>query len=120
MDAVIYHLALAADWEEAKRVGEYRVSTLGRTLDDEGFIHCSFRHQVQAIADLVYRGRDDVALLVVAVRSLEAEVRVEGLGGTGEEFPHIFGPLPVACVLEVHVLRRAFDGRLEVEAALGR
>lgn len=37
---MIYHVAFAEDWERASRVGEYRVSTLGRTLDEVGFIPC--------------------------------------------------------------------------------
>ena len=61
----IYHLALRNEWEEAvERNGPYRRSTLGRSLDDEGFIHCSFAHQVEMIADLVFRGRDVVLLTI--------------------------------------------------------
>lgn len=43
----IFHIALSRDWEAAKQVGEYRVSTRGRGLDEVGFIHGSFRDQVE-------------------------------------------------------------------------
>lgn len=33
----IYHIAAASDWEEAKRAGEYRISTRGQALDEVGF-----------------------------------------------------------------------------------
>jgi uncharacterized protein (DUF952 family) len=35
----LYHLAVAGDWDPAR--AEYRGSTLGRTLEEEGFVHCS-------------------------------------------------------------------------------
>jgi uncharacterized protein (DUF952 family) len=42
----IFHIAPRRDSEAAKRVGEYRMSTLAKTLEDVGFIHGSFQHQV--------------------------------------------------------------------------
>ena len=59
VEGPIYHLALKADWE-SEPSDPYSTSTLGRTLADVGFIHCSFRTQVQQVADMAYRGRSDV------------------------------------------------------------
>lgn len=47
----IFHLALAAEWEEAISAGVYQRSTIGRSLAEQGFIHCSYLHQLQAVAD---------------------------------------------------------------------
>ena len=95
----IYHLALRDEWHEAVERNEpYRRSTLGRSLDDEGFIHCSFAHQVEMIADLVYRGRD-VVLLSIDPSRVQAEVRVENLEGGEDLFPHIYGALPLDAVV---------------------
>jgi glutathione S-transferase len=33
----LFHLALRRDWEAAQAAGESRVSTLGRTLEQDGF-----------------------------------------------------------------------------------
>lgn len=100
-EAHIYHLALREEWRDAFEAGgPYRRSTLGRSLADEGFIHCSFGHQVGAIADLVYRGRD-VVLLTIDRSKLAAEVRVENLEGGASLFPHIYGPLPLDAVVAV-------------------
>jgi uncharacterized protein (DUF952 family) len=98
--ARIYHLALRPEWEAARADGAYRRSTLGASLEEVGFIHCSMAHQVQTIADLVYGGRDDVVLLEVDPDRLDAEVRVEP--AHGDEYPHIYGPLPVAAVVRTH------------------
>ena len=39
---MIFHVATAADWRAAETTGAYRLSTRDRTLEDEGFIHCSY------------------------------------------------------------------------------
>lgn len=94
--ATIHHLALRAEWDDAVAAGgPYRRSTIGRSLDEEGFIHCSFAEQVDQTAALYYAGRDDVLLLTIETDRLAAEVRVEG------GFPHIYGELPLDAVVEV-------------------
>src|SRR5436190_23268149 len=93
----IYHLALARDWERGPS-DAYSTSTLGRSLADQGFIHCSFREQVQQIADLVYRGRSDVLLLEIDSARLAATVKVEPSNGGRDTYPHTYGPLNPAPV----------------------
>ena len=111
----IYHLALREEWQDALGHGEYRRSTLGKSLDDEAFIHCSFASQVQAIADLVYRGRHDVVLLTIDPSRLQADVRVESLAGAYQRFPHIYGPLPIDAVVLARPVPVNSDGWLNVE-----
>ena len=96
----IYHIALPADWEAAMEVGEYRLSTRGRTLDEEGFIHCSASGaQVQRVAQAFYAGVDDLVILTIDPWRVGAPVRFEPVGPDGEEYPHIYGPLPVDAVI---------------------
>lgn len=108
----IYHLALRHEWNDAVAAGVYRRSTLGRSLDDVGFVHCSFPAQVQATADLFYRGRDDVVLLEIDPARVPAEIRVEEVGD--DRFPHIYGPLPVDAVVQLVNVPVDNDGRLLV------
>jgi glutathione S-transferase len=96
---VIYHLALADEWHAAQVAGEYRRSTLGKSLDEVGFIHCSHADQVRMIADLVYGDRTDVVLLTIDPHRVGAEIRVENLDGGDQLFPHIYGPLPLNAVI---------------------
>jgi len=111
----IYHLALQAEWQEAlERGAGYRRSTLGRSLEDVGFIHCSLASQVGTIADLVYRDRDDVVLLVIDRARLPAPVRMENLDGGDELFPHVYDVLPVAAVIRADPVPLGDDGRLAV------
>lgn len=102
---MIYHLALAGEWDEAvARGGPYERSTIGRSLAEQGFIHCSFEHQVAGTAARFYAGRDDVVVLHIDPGRLEHDVRVEDLLGSGEAFPHLYGPLPVEAVVALRPL----------------
>lgn len=111
MSAHIYHLALRHAWEAATGDGEpYRRSTIDRSLDEEGFIHCSYVDQVQGVADRFYRGRTDVLLLTIDPSKVDVEIRIENL------FPHIYGPLPVEAVVRVEPVPCEKGGRLLVSA----
>jgi uncharacterized protein (DUF952 family) len=115
----IYHLAVRDEWYDAVATRQpYRRSTLGRSLETEGFIHCSFARQVRMIADLLFHGRDDVVLLTIDPTRVEAEIRVENLDGGEEEFPHIYGPLPLDAVIRSDDVPVGDDGRLLVEVLL--
>jgi uncharacterized protein (DUF952 family) len=95
----LFHIARRADWERARRDGAYRVSTLGRTLEQEGFIHLSFAHQVPGVARRFYRDEPDLVLLELDPAALRAELRVEPVPGGDERFPHLYGPLPPDAVV---------------------
>lgn len=108
----LYHCATATDWAEATSIGEYRVSTRGRSLEDEGFLHASYADQVQGVLDRFYADlTDPLLLLVIDPAQLDVEVIAESPGpGVNELFPHIYGPLPVAAVVDVVPLERSSDG----------
>jgi glutathione S-transferase len=115
----LYHLAVSDEWLDAVTHGApYRRSTLGRSLEYEGFIHCSFANQVQRIADAVFRGRDDVVLLTIDPSRVEADIRVEAVDGAEECFPHIYGPLPLDAVTRTDGVPVGEDGALLVEEFL--
>ena len=66
----VLHLAEVAHWDEALRTGEYRWSTLGRTLEEEGFIHCSTPEQVPGVLARYYASyAGDLVLLTRRPRS---------------------------------------------------
>lgn len=107
--ARIWHLALTADWEAAKAQGSYATSTRGLTLDQVGFIHCSYAAQVARVARLFYVDEQaPLTLLGIDPERLAAagiEVRAEPgdpAHPDGERFPHVYGAIPVACVTETH------------------
>ena len=62
----VFHVAEVPHWDEALRTGEYRWSTLGRTLEEEGFIHCSTPEQLPGVLSRYYAVyADDLVLLKI-------------------------------------------------------
>jgi uncharacterized protein (DUF952 family) len=115
----IYHLALEKEWREAvERGGPYGRSTLGKSQAEVGFIHCSFASQVETIARLIYRGRGDVLLLVIDPSRVDSEIRIENLDGGSDQFPHIYGELPIANVVRVATIPMRDDCTLDLEGLI--
>jgi uncharacterized protein (DUF952 family) len=96
----IYHIAEAADWERARRDGQYTTSTLGRTLAEEGFIHAATAGQVAQVANAFYRGVPGLLLLVIDPALVGPEIRYEHVPGQDLPYPHIYGPLNTDAVVE--------------------
>lgn len=99
--AVIYHIAMAADWERALAGGEYTTSTRGVTLAEQGFIHASTARQVTGVANSFYQGVPDLLVLVIDAERLTAPLRYDEVPGAAEPFPHIYGPLNPDAVIQV-------------------
>lgn len=97
----LFHIARRRDWEAAERVGVYRISTIERTLEQEGFIHLSFARQVRGVADRFYADEDELVLLAIDPSKLTAAVVIEPVTGTDEQFPHLYGELVVDAVRRV-------------------
>ena len=107
---------MADDWARAQAdEAGYCVSTIGRSLDDVGFIHCSFAHQVRGVADAFYRGRSDVVLLTIDRGRVHAEIREEAPPGGTDRFPHIYGPLNLDAVAAVEPIAARVDGSLALD-----
>jgi glutathione S-transferase len=103
--AALFHIALPADFEAARETGAYTVSSRGRSLAEEGFIHCSFAHQVDATLRRFYDDVDTVVVLRIDPAAVADIVVVEDLADTGEPFPHLYGPLPMAAVVGTELRR---------------
>jgi uncharacterized protein (DUF952 family) len=107
----IFHITSDDAWTTARANGAYAADSLAT----EGFIHCSDAHQVVWVANQRFRGRQDLVLLHIDPLRLGCEVRYENLEGGEQLFPHIYGPLPVAAVVDVVTFRPAADGSFLAE-----
>ncbi len=117
----LYHIATAPDWERARQEGEYRTSTRGRSLSEEGFIHASTAAQVLPVANAVYQDeQQDLLLLVLDSSRIAAEIRREPVPGWADPFPHIYGPLDIAAVVQAVPLERDAAGSFRWPAGLAR
>jgi len=109
--ADIVHLALPTEWAAAFGDGSYAMSTRGRTLADEGFIHCSRPDQVEGVANRFYDDLDQLVLLTIDTSLVGSPIRDEPpFPGSPELFPHIYGPLPLRAVKDATLWTRAADG----------
>jgi uncharacterized protein (DUF952 family) len=112
----IFHLTTRAAWQDAQIDGDYRMSTRGRSLADVGFIHCSTSRQLAGVAAAFYSDCDeDLVILTLSLTQLAAEglsVRFED-GGNGDQYPHIYGPLPTRLVSIVRPATSTAFGQLD-------
>ena len=107
MATPIYHCSLLSDWEAAKAAGEYTISSRGRTLREEGFIHACYADQIDGVLERFYADvTEPMVLLVIDPDLLTVPVVRESPPGVEEQFPHIYGPLPIGAVTQVRPLRR--------------
>jgi uncharacterized protein (DUF952 family) len=116
----IFHIAHTDDWHAAQLLGEYRISTRGATLEQVGFIHAATTQQLAGVAERFY-ATDEAELLVLeldedAIRSAGVELTYEDVG-TGELFPHIYGPIRPTYVIQARAARMDSSGRLIYEPA---
>jgi len=93
---MIYHLTFRKNWRYALATGPYR----DKSLDKEGFIHCSTAEQLVPVAMNFFPGRRKLTVLVIDETRLTSPVKWEKpddgpppgvpLNAT---FPHVYGPL---------------------------
>jgi len=105
VSAPILHITSRSEWLAAQASGGY----VAPSLASEGFIHCSQLHQVLPVAEKFYRGLHGLVLLVIDQARLTAALKWEAPaeGGPppgvveGDSFPHIYGPINLAAIVQV-------------------
>jgi|SRR5215207_168861 len=108
----LFHITQRATWEAALSAGEYGTSTRNVSLEEQGFIHCSLRHQLRAVAEYVYGDADNLVVLVIDSARLTAPVKYEAPQPGAESYPHIYGPLATDAVTAVLPVGRDDTGQL--------
>ncbi len=116
----IYHIATSADWARAGQDGTYTMSTRGRTLAEEGFIHTSTAGQVALVANAFYRGEPDLLLLVIDAARVDSEIRYEPVPGHAQPYPHIYGPLNIDAVVRTCPFEPDSDGQFSFRPGGGQ
>jgi hypothetical protein len=106
----LVHLCSAGEWDDARSGGQVRPASLGEV----GFVHLSAPWQVHLPANRLFAGRTDLLALIVDPERLTAPLRWEpGVPEDPESmlFPHLYGALPVAAVVDVQPYRPGPDDR---------
>jgi uncharacterized protein (DUF952 family) len=115
--SIIYHIATASGWDAARRDGQYTISTRGRTLAEQGFIHASTSGQVAPVANMVYKGLPGLLVLVIDTDRVGPEIRWEPVPGWDAPFPHIYGPLNTDAVVATRPFEPGPDGEFSFDPA---
>ena len=105
----IYHIALRREVERAGRTGHYAPAT----LLSEGFIHCSYARQLEAVAARYFQGQQSLALIEIDPELITAPIVNENFTGGPELYPHIYGPLPMSAVTAIRDLDCKPDGSFD-------
>jgi len=108
--ARIFHITSAAAAAEGVASGTF----VPAAFADEGFIHCSYAHQVCDVANRLFGGRTDLVLLEIDPGRLTCRVIDENLEGGTELFPHVYGPIPASASVAVHRFACDRDGRFRL------
>lgn len=93
----IYHITTKAVWDEALSTGVYQ----DESLKQEGFIHCSYAKQIVGTANLLFNGVNDLLILAINRNKTNCPVIDEDLYNLNEDFPHIYGIVPINAVFDV-------------------
>jgi uncharacterized protein (DUF952 family) len=110
MTEPLLHVIDTAGWQAARAAGVLAPPS----LSEVGFVHLSTAAQVALPANQLFAGRPDLLLLVLDPGLIGVEVRWEP-GEHGDpaamRFPHAYGPVPTAAVVDVLDYRPGSDGR---------
>ncbi|MBX3292066.1 MAG: DUF952 domain-containing protein [Acidobacteria bacterium] len=97
---LIYHIVLPEVWENLN-AEIYKAAS----LETEGFIHCSFREQLDGVIERYYSNAESLVILELETERLMS--RVVNEPSTGNEiYPHIYGPINVDAVVSQEIRER--------------
>jgi uncharacterized protein (DUF952 family) len=106
MRNLIYHIITGPACEAWRFSSDYEADS----LLTEGFIHCSKREQMAWVANQFYADQSDLRYLVIDVDLLTSPLRYED-PGTGELFPHVYGPIVRDAIMAISYFQRGPDGQ---------
>ena len=85
---------------ERLRVFSHADSYEAESLHSEGFIHCSFDHQLDGVIARYYSGENELSIIEIDPSKLESPL-VEEPSTKGEIYPHVYGPINKGAVVAI-------------------
>lgn len=112
MNTIIKVMTLQA-WENAKEKGIITEPS----LQEEGFIHCSFLNQSLQVAHKHFAAESSIVFLTIDPERVQAEIKYE-LAANGEHYPHIYGVIHTSAIINIHTLNQHEDRTFTLPAEL--
>ena len=110
----IFHITTKQELDNASKSNVYTPAN----YSTEGFIHCSYAHQVTSVLNRFYVNVPALVLLEILPQKLTCAVVDENLEGGEELFPHVYGLLPLSAVVKTYILTRDDSGKWKLPELL--
>ena len=85
---LIYHIVLPEVWANFKDKSFYQAES----LQTEGFIHCSYAAQLEAVLQRYYKNAGKILILTIETEKLKSKL-IEEPSTNNEIYPHIYGEI---------------------------
>ena len=92
---IVYHIVLPEDWASF----DTDLYT-AKSLETEGFIHCSFEDQLEAVIERYYKGVPELVILEIESDKLMSRM-IKEPSTNDEIYPHIYGPINRDAIVRV-------------------
>ncbi|MEB3230325.1 MAG: DUF952 domain-containing protein [Leptolyngbyaceae bacterium] len=89
-----------------------------QAFDQEGFIHCSYIHQIIEVANRLFHHQTNLVILEIDTSQLDCKIVDENLEGGAELFPHIYGVLPFSAIVKIHDFPCDANGYFQIPPSL--
>jgi uncharacterized protein (DUF952 family) len=93
---LIFHIVTPETWEKFKDENEYEAES----LQTEGFIHCSYRHQLDDVLQRYYKDAERVLIMHINPHYLKSELLAEP-STNREIYPHIYGKINKSAIVNI-------------------
>lgn len=103
---MIFNLIKKEQWDICKKQKLYQPKSIER----EGYIHCSFEDQILKVAETFYKEQKNLLILCINEKKIDCEVKIEDLFNLNEKYPHVYGSLPIRSIEKVVELNIDSDG----------
>ena len=108
---LIFHIVDKNSYKSSVKHGEYTPES----IEQQGFIHCSTGYQVNDTANRFFSDETGLLLLIIDTNRVDPSIKYEEDHETGEEFPHIYGPLSIHAILDKIEIEANEQGKFNLE-----
>jgi uncharacterized protein (DUF952 family) len=115
MSSNIFHITTRSQLKIGTDMGRY----LPVDFDSDGFIHCSFAHQIKEVLDRFYANIPDLVLLEILTKKIDCPVLFENLEGGDELYPHVYCEIPMNAIVRIYPIDRGAAGNWLLPDVIG-